>query len=785
MYYPSRMLCCALATASAALSGHASAQAAPAADLSARGPPGEVIVTARRRGESLQSVPMAVAAFSQNTLTERSIAAPFDLNGAVPGLTVEADSGNAGLPSFAIRGRGQVYGSSAGSVETYFAEVPLSAPYQMPTLPPQFFDLESLQVAKGPQGTLFGRSTTGGAVIIVPQAPVDDFGGYARVQGGTYGDFQLEGAVNIPVVADKVLLRIAAFDWRRDGYMHTFAGQANDITGAPMGSQTYDNVDTTEGRVTLLVRPVASLTNTTLFTYHYDKTRSSAGSGLMTTPSGTAPQPGYRTYWTGTAVDLDKPANRVWALINTTAYDIDPSLTLKNIFGYIDAAGYTNDGSDVDGVAANLIDLPFVPDHPRRSRQITDELQLQGGKAGGRLSWILGGLLDETLEPGAEDLNITAESFAPRSFILGRMEQNDIHAWGLYGSGVYKLSNALNLSAGYRHSGFTIGYLDGCGTATAPAFSTTPNGGPACAATLPSGLAKLPTRTTGGDTYNIGLDYRLSAHQMIYGGYRRGYKHGGYNPLAPPSTPAFDAETVDDFSLGLKDDFEVFNRPARFNIEGYYDLYSNYQAAFLGVVGGIPITTTTNIPRSTFRGFEAELRFAPTSWLSVSASYAYIDAFINQWRNTSISSLTGLPTTIDLSENPLPFVSPNKVTATFRLHRTLGDNRGELVLAPSVNYQDRFFTVPFEDAAPASGVPFTNGESMRQAGGGVVPGYTTVDLRAEWNRVLGSRVDAALNVTNLTNTLYFLGNSGTLNFGVQGNAYGPPRMASIELSTRF
>jgi len=102
-------------------------------------------------------------------LTERAITSAFDLNRAVPGLTVEADSGNAGLPAFSIRGKGQNYGAAAGSVETYFADIPLSAPFQIPTLPPQFFDLQSLQVLKGPQGTLFGRSTTGGAMVLVNQ----------------------------------------------------------------------------------------------------------------------------------------------------------------------------------------------------------------------------------------------------------------------------------------------------------------------------------------------------------------------------------------------------------------------------------------------------------------------------------------------------------------------------------------------------------------------------------------------------------------------------------------
>src|ERR1700693_3485937 len=190
----------------------------------------EVVVTARRQTERLQDVPTAVEAFDEKALTEKSITSSFDLARNVPGLIV--DTGPGGMQQFSIRGRGLNFGAAAGSVETYFAEVPMSAPYQMPTLPPQYFDLSSLEVLKGPQGTLFGRSTTGGAVLITPQAPTNDFGGYARLQGGNYHDFQAEAALNVPLVADHALLRVAVFDWQREGYMRTTGG-TNELTGGP------------------------------------------------------------------------------------------------------------------------------------------------------------------------------------------------------------------------------------------------------------------------------------------------------------------------------------------------------------------------------------------------------------------------------------------------------------------------------------------------------------------------------------------------------------------------
>jgi len=109
-----------------------------------------------------------------------------------------------------------------------------------------------------------------------------------------------------------------------------------------------------------------------------------------------------------------------------------------------------------------------------------------------------------------------------------------------------------------------------------------------------------------------------------------------------------------------------------------------------------------------------------------------------------------------------------------------------LAFAPSVNYQDRFYTGPLARLLPLSEAAVLGQYDEIAHGGGLVTGYTTVDLRAEWNSILGSKVDGAVNVLNLTNRLYFLGNTGnTLNVGGQGDAYGPPRMINVEFSTKF
>jgi len=733
----------------------------------------DIVVTARRRSESLQSVPVSITAFSQKALTSRSVTSAFDIAKIVPGLTVDADSGNPNTPAFSIRGRGQNYGAAAGSVETYFADVPLSAPFQIPTLPPQFFDLQSFQVLKGPQGTLFGRSTTGGAVSIVPQAPTDIYEGYLRLQGGTYGDFQAEGAINIPIVADKIDLRIAGLHSQRNGYMHTPAGIIDAYTGKPLPAQTYDNIDSNEIRATLRIRPADGIENSTIFTYHEDDNISSPGAGLnivgVGQPNGLGAYytPGYGTRTSDLDVDLYHPATKVWAIINTTTFNVSDDITFKNIFGYIHSAGYTDNPSDSDGtnIAPIAIDLQ-LPARPLENRQITDEVQLQGRALDNKLTWTVGALLDHTREPGSpQNINIYSSVYEFGEFETN-FEQNNINSYGVYGAFTYKLTDKLDLSAGFRHSWDDVSFAQAeeLGNVSVP--------------TIP--LSYFDKKSQG-NTYNVTLDYHISNKTMFYGGYRRGYKRGGFNPSeSNPALSAFNPETVDDFSVGMKSDFALGTVPARVNLEGYYDLYHGLQVSYLALGAAGLATVTTNVPATTFRGFDLELTLEPTPWLTLHGNYALIDAYNTRWPDPTAGS------TIDLKSNPVAYVSRNKLTFTARFHHELSGGQGELAFAPSINYQDEFFTGPLGAVLPEATAVVLGQYDQIAHGGGLVPAYTTVDLRVEWNHVLGSKFDLAVNATNLTNKLYFLGNTGnTLQIGAQANGYGPPRMISADLSFRF
>jgi iron complex outermembrane receptor protein len=667
----------------------------------------------------------------------------------------------------------------------------------MPTLPVQLFDLSSFQVLKGPQGTLFGRSTTGGAVLVVPQAPTDDFGGYARIQGGTFGDFQLEAAVNIPLAQDKALFRVAAYHWSRDGYMTALpldpdGGHFDLKTGRPLGVQHYANQDTTEVRATLLLTPTDNFTNSPMFTYHVDQAKGSAGSGLVLGPLGEAePAPGFGTRTTYTAMSFRKPVTDALGVINTSTLNLSDTLSLKNIFGYLYAKGYTNDAEDSDGTSATTVDV-YLPPRPRINRQITDEVQLQGKALDQKLSWTLGGLMDLTREPGMDGdvsklnyASYTSSAVVPNttdtpsttiSSLSARYQSNRFTSYGLYAAGTYKITDWIGLSAGYRHGWDNIQATQGQATQAnfyAPA--------------IVQGISHFKTKFQS-DVYNAGIDIHPTQHVMLYGGYRHGFKRGGFNSSSlDPATASFAPEKVDDYYIGVKTDFTVGGMKGRFNAEGFYDFYKGYQVSYLSAVFAPVfqlVTITTNVPKTIYRGGELELTLEPARWLELDGSYSYTDAFFKKWPDTTLEPAVPASSLPSLTANHVTYNSKNKYSVSARIHAELPGDKGELVLQPRVSYQSRFFTTPFNVVEPGAYAAIFGQFNQEAHGGAIVPGYTLLDLRLEWNHFLGSRFDLA-NATNLTNKTYFLGNGGTLNFGVQGNAYGPPRMFTFEVSTNF
>ena len=392
----------------------------------------DIVVTARRREESLQSVPISVQAFSGDMLSERNVQDATDLQRIVPALTTYQQARDE--VTMSIRGQSSSGASAQGQnprVTAYFSQVPLQTG---DTGPGKFFDLQNVQVLKGPQGTLFGRNSTGGAVLYEPARPTQNVGGFVNLQYGRFNDRQVEAAINLPA-GETLAFRFAGKLAKRDGF-------TKNVT--PGHEQELDDRNYLGLRGSMLWTPSDRFENFLMFDYMQSKTNGSSqqiagidtnkvlapnvntgpGPAIPLTLGGNGPtitqlMTNPATYFplalaAGRVSMFPDPAlpdqvarqmsrgprisqsmvdglskSRGWGITNISTLEISDNLTLKNIFGfrrYKQLSRY-----DMDGTAYPLLDQ-VTPDGDWsvNLQQISNETQLQGKAFDGALDFTLG-----------------------------------------------------------------------------------------------------------------------------------------------------------------------------------------------------------------------------------------------------------------------------------------------------------------------------------------------------------------------------------------------------------
>ena len=399
-----------------------------------------VVVTARRRAENLERVPVAVTAISPETIRDENIKSALDLQDLSPSLSVSGSLGSRDDNVFTIRGQSQPFGGADPGVQSYFNEVPFGG-----SGPGYYYDMDNIQVLRGPQGTLFGRNTTGGAVLFQPKKPSDQFGGYLDGQVGDFAMHEVQGALNVPVIGDKLMIRVAG-DWnRRNGFTKDLS------TGSDLDNVSYDAF-----RVGVTVKPFKGFENNFEFNYlnnhdhgtgaqltgiasdatlqaRYDAQVSallypSVYSGLVTTfmnppynlllataqTQASAQAPAIALAQAQLTIDgmyytMLVPAlssqqalgprkttstiplfykRHTMDLTDTAQYDILEHLRIRNIFGYL--IDETQSAFDYDGNAMALLEIPNARTWEQNSRQITEEFQVTGETEDDMWNWIAG-----------------------------------------------------------------------------------------------------------------------------------------------------------------------------------------------------------------------------------------------------------------------------------------------------------------------------------------------------------------------------------------------------------
>jgi iron complex outermembrane receptor protein len=316
----------------------------------------EIIVTARRVEERLQDVPISITVFNQEQLNRNNVTNAVDLANITPSLSVNNNFGNENA-SFAIRGFVQDAGT-APSVGTYFADVVAPRGPTQGTQagdsagPGSFFDLQNVQVLKGPQGTLFGRNTTGGAILLVPEKPTSRSEGYAEVSAGNYNMLRFQGAVNAPLT-DSARFRIAVDHQKRNGWLHNISG---------IGPSDYNDTNYTALRASLVLDVTSNIENYSILSWSKSDTHGSFEKLIAAQQAGFNPPdprvgiPGFVSVFSASQLAAEaargagfwdaeasgaNPVSRIeqWQIINTTTWHASDTLTVKNIASY---AQYTD-----------------------------------------------------------------------------------------------------------------------------------------------------------------------------------------------------------------------------------------------------------------------------------------------------------------------------------------------------------------------------------------------------------------------------------------------------------
>ncbi|WKE67088.1 TonB-dependent receptor [Gallaecimonas kandeliae] len=636
----------------------ATAQAAEEKAAKAKDDPSlEVIeVTARRTVENLQTVPVAVTSLSAEQMSQRGVEDLADVQWYSPNTTLQVSRGTNSTLTAYIRGIGQqdpLWGFEPG-VGIYIDDVYVARPQGAVM---DILDVQRIEVLRGPQGTLYGRNTIGGAVKYVTKKLSGD--PEFNVQGtlGSYKQHDLKLSGQMPL-SDNFYAGFAFGTFNRDGF-----GKFKNT-----GADNY-NKDIKAGRLSLAWYPSEALSVQFMADRTWDD--SNAKGGYRLTPSLiTGQQPYDSVYDSDTSMPTDNSVETGGEAL-TLSYGINSDWTFKSITAHRD--GDTDTNIDFDSTKEPALDIPAL----YHDRQFTQEFQLnvnsgdwQGvgglyyldGKACGVFETVLG-LAGMTLENGG---CVNTKSYAA------------------YAQGSYHLSPKLSMTLGGRYTQdkkdanvYRLLYLG----------IRYPHDAPATPLLVQSDFQDSATFHR--FSPRAGLEYQLSDDIMVYGSYTNGFKSGGFDMRAnksvnPDADKPYDPEIVDTYELGLK--AEWLDRRLRTNIATFYSDYKDMQITVQRAVNNNTdvASQVLNAGKSSIKGVELEATLAATDALQLNANLGYVDAKFK--RVDFFDPNQGR--VIDVSDQ-WRFANTPKWTGSLLAQYNLAAFGGDLVLTGGLSYRSK------------------------------------------------------------------------------------------------
>lgn len=586
----------------------------------------EIVITAERREDTVQRSSLAIAVLQADQLKIGGVTQANDLQYVVPGLTV---SNAGGIVQTYLRGVGTFASNARAepSIANNINGVYIARPAGIGAI---FFDLDRVEVLKGPQGTLYGRNATGGAINLITNKPRFDFSGNALVEGGDYNAVTGAGYLNVPL-SDTFAVRVAGQVAERDGYL----------------SDGYNDQDTQAGRLMALWKPSEKFS--LLFTGEYVGTE---GQGEATVPRSNV-QATPSDPWTGPSdpLNIQPPTAAIpnGTRINNDGFtDIDVAAGSFELNWDLGFATLTALPAYRDSDIAYLTYTPgFSYNTAETSEQASMELRL--GNSTDELKWVAG--LYYFDEDQTETARLSASPI--QNSLINTTATTESYA--VFGQATYSLTDTFRVIGGLR-------YTDEDKTQNGASLRLNPAGG----------QIGLPTSNLGQTdfsnvSYKAGVEYDVAEENMLFLTVATGFKSGSFIPSIPAPNNTFKEEELTAYTLGSRNRF--FDNRLQVNLEGFYWEYDDKQERFLSATNtGTVGLLTQNAGQATLYGLNIDMDFKLTEndefHLGVEYLNSEYDSFTYQLVNPNDPNLTGLSQAstdcaVSLAQRPDPIANPN------------------------------------------------------------------------------------------------------------------------------
>lgn len=672
----------------------------------------EVIVTAQRREQSLQDVPVSVTAFSSETITNNMFQGVDDYFARVPNVSF-ISTGSRDRKDLSIRGIASHVDGDASTFGFYIDEFNVASG----TVNPAIMDVERIEVLRGPQGTYFGKNAVGGAINITTKKPTNEFDAEAMVGYSRFDTRDLEGTLNVPLVSDRLAMR-ANVKWREsEGNIRNI----NPIGGG--NDSTYKN-----GRLALRYTPSDRLTIDLTGSYTDEEVgmREGIPTGALSDfgraifhggdPNAVADPDGVGFYPHNVdRVNFGRAqsvGSEFYYLTGRVQYDFD-SLTLVSVTGYIDTKSYLD--GDIDGGSADA----FYETNPLYSDSASQEFRLQ--TSGEQLvDWTIGAYVgrdrnrydQHTYAGGGNPFGLPEGFEVTASLGGGRSE-----SVALFGEATWHVTQQLGLTTGVRYTNEDVEIEQELQSSGA------------------SNNVVKDKASFSDVSPRFSLTYEFSDRVTTYATVSKGFKSGGVQIGPQLNDATYDPETLWNYEVGTK--LQLLDNRLRLNLAGFYMKWDDLQTDFaFGIVDEDNnvsfITGIENAAAARSYGVEFDLNALVTSNFRVNAGFGYLNAKFEDFPNAFIEGQQ-----YDLSGYRLPNAPELTASADAEYGFTLTDSLAAFVRTEWF-YRDE--TVPFKNALVLSGFPWE------------VPAYDQWNLRAG---VQGERFSVTAYVENLTDDHHF------------------------------